>query len=249
MNSRRAALPRSSQAHGSGASPCFQIEKSTSLATTASCWRLSTRPRSRDGTPARARARNSCGRCETARTSASSSAAPRIVWRRPIGDWASSPSRSAGRQDPAHALTVEHGHVLDARRPACPPSPRSPAARPAPSGPAARDRAHGRVGRRRRRATTAARTSASVTIAQPVLADRINSAETPSSPSRSSRVADRLLRLAEDRRAHDRRHRRGADVEQAVHGLAGSGHALAHRLGHVGRPGLGGQDLARRRRA
>ena len=66
--------------------------------------------------------------------------------------------------------------------------------------------------------------------------------------------ASRQVGLAERRRAHDGRHRGGADVEQPVDGVAGAGEAHAHRSRDVGGarlgpeqpPGVGGRRAARR---
>ena len=185
MNSRRAALPRSSHAHGTGAGPRFQIEKSISRATTVSCWRLRTRPRSRGSTPARESSRNSFGISPAARTSVSSSGAPRSMWRSAIGLRVSRPSRS----------------VADSR-----PQIRSPSSTARCSDPAAsistvasiaswvggtvatgvRTAARAGASSGTPSTATAARIEASVRIPNPPPSSRTSSAETPSRPSRAA---------------------------------------------------------------
>ena len=218
MNSRRAALPRSSQAHGSGAGPRLQIEKSISRATTVSCWRLRTRPRSRGSTPARDSNRNSFGISPAARTSESSSGAPSSMWRSAIGLRASSPSRSVADSTPQISLAVDHDHVLGAggehldgrldrelgRR---------HGRRRAPRGESRRRVKRNAVHRQRRR------TLASLTIPSSPSSTRTSRAETPSSPEPRRGDAQRLVGIAELGPAHDARHRRRADLGQPVHGV------------------------------
>ena len=220
VNSRRAALPKSSHAQARGAAPLRQIEKSTSRETTASCWRLSTRPKSRGGTPARDEQQEQ----------------PRQVLDRadeailvggtedhvPQRDRAAriEPEQVAGGQQPDHAVGVEHRDVLAAGREHVD----RRLDRELPGG----DRRHRRTRDLRDRgssapspAATAARTSASVTIPSSPPLRSTSSAVTPGAPSRSA-ASDGRVGVAEDRRAHDRRDRRRSHVEQAVDGVPGA---------------------------
>ncbi len=241
MNSRRAAEPMSSHAHGSGAGPWVQIEKSISRATTASWARLSTRPRSREGTPARSqgqeqlrqvrdrpqrarRHRRRRGSCDAAR---SGCGRPGRAGRRPTA-----PRRRARRRAPPCAPRPPR---------ACRRSPRSRAGAPAPSAPAP-GRTRGRARRPRSRpSATAARTSASVRMPMVSSGIATSSAWRCSSPSRWAAVRRVSVGSAYTARAHDGRHRRGADVVQPVDRMPGAGEALAQRPGHVGHARLGGQ--------
>ena len=65
-------------------------------------------------------------------------------------------------------------------------------------------------------------------------------------PQASGGLAQRLVGVAERRRAHDRRDRRGPDVAQRVDRVAGSGQPLAHRRRHVGGAGDRPQQPSRR---
>ena len=236
VNSRRAALPRSSHAHATGAGPFLEIEKSISRAVRASCCRLSTRPMSRDGTPARSSRRNSCGRCAAARTSTL------LVGR--AEDRVAQRDRAAGveadqighRQDAADALAVEHRHVLDAGRE------HVDVASTAswPTGTVGDRRARDPGAREPRQPAVAARhPRAHVGVGDdPQLGLSPVARAAPrsrSEPSRSAAARSDVSRLAEDRRTHDRRHRRRAHVQQPVDGVTGSRQARAHRPGDVAR--------------
>ncbi len=79
----------------------------------------------------------------------------------------------------------------------------------------------------------------------PVLeADEQRGHAVPAEPLR--RFAQRVLRIAEHRGLHDRRHGCGPHVEQAVHGVPGVGQALAHRHRDVRGPGLSPKEPASR---
>ena len=115
MNSLRAALPRSRNAHGSGAAPRRSIEKSISRATTASCWRLEHAPEI---------ARRHAGpnqQQEQLRQLPDGPDQLLLVGRSedhvPKRDRAAriEAEQIAGGQDAAHAFAVEYGHVLSAR--------------------------------------------------------------------------------------------------------------------------------------
>ena len=245
MNSRRAALPRSSHAHGSGAGPCFQIEKSTSRATTASCWRLSTRPRSRDGTPARESARNSFGSWDTAPHE-------RLLVRRAEKRVAQRRSGCARRaragRRPTGSRTRDRRRAPPCarrRRPACRPSPRSPAARRGPSGPArGRSCAPGRRRTRRRWPPCRVPRRRSRSPARRPSSSHQQCRDTVLCPAARPLRAPARRASQKCRRAHDRRDRRGAHLVQAVDRMAGAGQPLAHRLRDVGRAGLGAEQAA-----
>ena len=242
MNSRRAALPRSSHAQASGAGPLPEIEKSISRATIASCCRLSTRPRSRGGTPARSEQheqlrqvrsrahehrprRRRRGSCDAARSGCGRRA--RAGRPRTAVPHTRSPSSTAMCSTPAASMSTV------ASTASCPDGHRRrPAVRaieltgasttPAPSPSATHARRLG-VGHDpeplRRRAHEQRRVAARRRAAR-------------------QRSRMRVVGRAERRRAHDRRHRRRADVEQPVHGVPGARQALAHRPRDVRRARL-----------
>ena len=243
MNSLRAALPRSRNAHGRGAAPRRSIEKSTSRATTASCWRLSTRPTSRDGTPARISSRNSFGSCPTARNSSSSSAAPRIMCRSAIGLRASRPSRSAADRTP-HTRAPSSTARCSAPAASMSTVASTASCRTGTDGTGVRAITRTGPSSTALSRATAARISASVTIPSLLRAeiDEQRADAVVAEPAR--RIPDARLGVAELGRAHDRRDRRGADVEQPVDGVTGAGQALAHRARHVRGARLGAEHAA-----
>ena len=150
-----------------------------------------------------------------------------------------------GRQDPAHAVALEHREVLaaggehvDGRLD----RELGPAARSAPD---IRARARTGASSEHPSTATAARTSASVTIPSSVVRPGGPAAPRPRrGPSRAAAVRSGSSGSQNTGAAHDRRHGRGADVEQPVHGVARVGQALSHRVRDVGRAGLGPEDPA-----